>query len=202
MRRFILGTTVGFLAASTLAWAFTVQFPNVLRVQGRAIVDEAGNVLGGTTPLKVSLTEAPEPPVTSQVVLDDIGAIVGTVSRPVTGNDPVFITREVGPVTAEFVATHLSLVGNSGGSLYYESPGCTGQAFANLTGGFFPVSYASATTLYYAAGPQEPVNIQSRHSIGQSGPGSCSSEIVSTMLHPVGILDLTQFVPPFAVVTQ
>ena len=32
----------------------TVKFPNTLKIRGMAFVDEAGNVLGGTTPVKVS----------------------------------------------------------------------------------------------------------------------------------------------------
>ena len=59
MRKLILGITIGFLIASTLAWAFTVKFPNTLKIRGFAFVDEAGNVLGGVTPTTVDVVNMP-----------------------------------------------------------------------------------------------------------------------------------------------
>ena len=59
MRNLILGITIGFLAASTLAWAVTVRFPSVLKVKGIVFVDEAGNVLGGATPTTVDVVNMP-----------------------------------------------------------------------------------------------------------------------------------------------
>lgn len=58
MRKIALGIAIGLLASSTLAWAFTVKFPNTLKVRGMATVDEVGNVLGGATPLQVEVTNA------------------------------------------------------------------------------------------------------------------------------------------------
>ena len=59
MRKLIIGITIGFLAASTLAWAVTVRFPSVLKVKGIVFVDEAGNVLGGATPTTVDVVNMP-----------------------------------------------------------------------------------------------------------------------------------------------
>jgi hypothetical protein len=59
MRKLIVGITIGFLAASTLAWAVTVRFPSVLKVKGIVFVDEAGNVLGGATPTTVDVVNMP-----------------------------------------------------------------------------------------------------------------------------------------------
>lgn len=45
--KLVVGITMGFLAASTLAWAFTVKFPKTARVRASVSVDENGQVLGG-----------------------------------------------------------------------------------------------------------------------------------------------------------
>ncbi len=58
MRKLALGIAIGLLASSTIAWAFTVKFPNTLKIRGSATVDEVGNVLGGATPLQVEVTNA------------------------------------------------------------------------------------------------------------------------------------------------
>lgn len=210
MRHLVLGTVAGFLAASTLAWAFTVRFPNVLRVQGNAIVDEAGNIRGGSTPLKVSLSDAPPlqvslvdaPAPVTQVLVDDNGMVVGPLSRPYDATSEVFVTRVLGGVTAEFKADHLTFEGSGSGILYYENPGCAGPPFANLNGGFYPITFVSGGTLYYALGPPEAVSIVSSQSLGPSGPDQCGTQVVNGILHPVGTFDLTQFVPPFVVASQ
>lgn len=201
MKRLALGITIGFLAASTLAWAFTVKFPNTLKIRGMALVDEAGNVLGGTTPMKITVPDETG----AQVVVDDNGVVVGSVSRPLTTGS-VYLTRDISGLTTELRVDYLNIEGASGSGsvpLYYESVDCTGQPYFPAGGGFYRDSHSPDGTLYFVIGQIESITRAStRTALDSGGFSACNAESGTSPMYPMGTLDLTQFVPPFTVETQ
>jgi hypothetical protein len=226
MRKLVLGTLVGFLVAATAAFAYDVTFPSRLRVQAQALVDELGNVLLGSTPAKIEVTNMPDcsgAPAAMASLKDSRGTMVGTTPQPrrgfvVSPAPSATIVRDVGGILVEMIATHFSLDGNTeAGSdfpFYYSSNDCSGptliagrrqlidpapQVAGNSNPGhrgFYPPSVRVGTTLFYACAPPDDVDVNSYKS---SIPGAACTPYAYgfQQMSPVCTLGLEQFSAPF-----
>jgi hypothetical protein len=155
MRNLVIGTLFGFLVAASVAFAYDVTFPSRLRVQAQALVDEVGNILLGSTPAKIEVTNMPDcsgAPAAIARLKDSNGTTVGTISShagtimvPAPGAAPsgtdsftlaigatpsATIVRDVGGILVEMIATHFSLDGNTepgtDSPFYFSSNDCSG----------------------------------------------------------------------------
>lgn len=197
MCKLVLGVLIGFLVAASAALAYDVTFPSRLRVQAHALVDEIGNVLLGSTPAKIEVTNWPSGGGTVTGVRDSNGALVGTIGRAYTLGGPAPIVRDIGGVLIEMSAGHFALDGNSGGlTFYFESNDCTGPAYLPPTSGFYPQSVRVGTTLRYASAPPSPVNVNSNKNTN-TGSSCIVSPEGQIPMSLVASLDLTQFPPPY-----
>lgn len=202
MRKLVLGVLIGFLVAASAAFAFDVTFPSRLRVQAHALVDELGNVLLGSTPAKIEVTNWPTGGAgTVTGVRDSNGALVGTIGRAYTLGAPAMLVRDVGGILVELSATHLALDGNTNNTTgYFASNDCTGPAFFVAgNGNFYPISVRIGSDLLYASAPPTLVNAESNRSIGANFPNAAciDSATEPLALSPVATLDLAQFPAPY-----
>lgn len=199
MRKLVLGTLFGFLVAATAALAYDVTFPTRLKVQAHALVDELGHVLLGSTPARIEVTNWPSGGGSSVTgVRDSNSALLGTISRTYAPGGAIEIARNVGGVLVEMVATHFTLAGNApAAQLYYESTDCTGPAYINPGGSFYPTTVREGDSLLYASAPPSPVDVNSNK---QTGAQSCIVfSYAQAELSPTATLDLTQFPAPYYV---
>ena len=201
MRKLVLGVLIGFLVAATAALAYDVTFPSRLKVQAHALVDELGNVLLGTTPAKIEVTNMPDcsGSAPAQVLMDANGTTVGTVVSDAPIGGPVTVLREIAGIGVTMVATQYDLSRTDGGNSnwYYESNNCSGAPYFVRGGAFYGTTFVLGSTLYYAAGPPTARNINSYRS--PDDPSCTVQAYPNTPTQPISTLDLAQFVPPFRV---
>ena len=128
MRKLVLGVLVGFLAAASAAFAFDVTFPSRLRVQAHALVDELGNVLLGSTPAKIEVTNLPscggEPELFSAVV--NYPAVASANVLTVPAGKRFVLTDVVIGETSDGTAYQMS---DSGGIRLFFAKGAAGYNY-------------------------------------------------------------------------
>ena len=122
-----------------------------------------------------------------------VGSIVGV-------SQGTRITTVVLPINGQLFPVEVLRDGYvRGGSLFFTSTDCSGQAYVPIGSSPFPETrvLSPGNTLYGESGPAQLVNLQSRF---EEGAG-CFSEQLSTTAVPMNpLIDLnTEFTPPFHV---
>lgn len=145
-------------------------------------------------------TRADQPPNSSFTVFDSSGRPVG----------PVIGTMQGTRITIAAISFHnkwlpVEVLRNSfqvGGSFYYQSTDCSGQAFLDPSSSPFPATavFGPTSELFYENGPSQNISVQS---LQDQTSGTCSSTSFSFNAVPVNpAFSLKVFNPPFKVVSN
>lgn len=134
------------------------------------------------------------------VVLDNTGKQVGPVVGVMQGTR---ITIVAIPFNKKWLPIEvLRSTFQVGGSFYFTSSDCTGQAFLDpSTSPFLATAvFGPTNTLFFESGPSQNITVQS---LQDQTTGACSTASLTLAGVPVTpAVDLSVFSPPFRVVTK
>jgi hypothetical protein len=127
-------------------------------------------------------------------VVDRNGKVLGSIAG-VIGYD-VLVAVKGDPVVFPVMVINGDLFGFD--AVYFDGPGCTGQAYGSPSGGVFPVSAIDNQGRVFAADSHASRARVTVASFG--GPGMCSDATMDLDLAPAAqVFDLAAFAPPFSV---